>query len=282
MNSERNADPYVEGYFVGHTKPVIQVCFGPDGSSIATSSADSTVVLWDLKSAIRCLRFSEHAKRVNGISWSPKSNFMASCSQDGFVNIWKPKAHCISHEFLFHDKHLRSIDFHPTGPSILVRSAKFSPNGDENFLRIFDMKSSECVWSLTEEKGLGRQLTWNPNGNIVAVALSCCRVKVCDLVAQEPVQLYQCPVSPQKASVRSLNSNSVRANIAINDHLEQAFLSAVENNIELFAENEANQLAFDIFNNFKMYSTKQEHCLLLYSMRMLLLLRDGGTCGMNR
>uniref|UniRef100_A0A1B0AFF9 WD_REPEATS_REGION domain-containing protein n=1 Tax=Glossina pallidipes TaxID=7398 RepID=A0A1B0AFF9_GLOPL len=207
MNSDRNVDPYVGGYFVGHTRPVIQVRFSPDGSAIATNSADSTVVLWDLKSVVRCPRFSEHAKR------------------DGFVNIWEPKAHCICQEFLFHDKPLRSVDFHPTGPSMLVaasddksvklwqidqkkfitsfasrlvRSAKFSPNGqlivscgDENSLRIFDMKSGERVWCLTEEKGLGRQLAWHPNGNIVAVALSCCRVKVFDRIPQELVQLYQ-------------------------------------------------------------------------------------------
>uniref|UniRef100_A0A1B0FA97 Uncharacterized protein n=1 Tax=Glossina morsitans morsitans TaxID=37546 RepID=A0A1B0FA97_GLOMM len=158
MNSERNVDPYVEGYYVGHTQSVTQVRFGPDGSAIATNSADSTVVLWDLKSAIHCLRFSGHAKRVNGISWSPKSNFIASCSQDGFVNIWEPKAHCICQEFLFHDKPLHSVDLHLTGPSMRVR---LMSDRSERF------------------------------GATVAVALSCCRVNVFDLVAQELVQLYQ-------------------------------------------------------------------------------------------
>uniref|UniRef100_A0A1B0G525 Uncharacterized protein n=1 Tax=Glossina morsitans morsitans TaxID=37546 RepID=A0A1B0G525_GLOMM len=232
MNSERNADPYLEGYFLGHTKPVTQVRFSPDGSTIATSSADCTVVLWDLKQPIRRLCFSEHANCVNGISWSPNTNFIASCSQDGIVKVWEPKEHCICQQFLLSDKPLRSIDVHPIDPVTmvtasddksvklwqmdqkkviasfathggLVRSAKFSPNGqlvascgDDKSLRIFDTKSGECVWCLTEETGMGRQLAWHPSGNIVAVALSCCHVKVFDLVAQELVQYYQVHSEP--------------------------------------------------------------------------------------
>uniref|UniRef100_A0A1B0AAG5 Anaphase-promoting complex subunit 4 WD40 domain-containing protein n=1 Tax=Glossina pallidipes TaxID=7398 RepID=A0A1B0AAG5_GLOPL len=50
-----------------------------------------------------------------------------------------------------------------------------------------------------EEKGLGRQLAWHPNGDIVAVALSGCCVKVFDLVAQELVQLYQLYSEPESS-----------------------------------------------------------------------------------
>uniref|UniRef100_A0A1B0AWE4 Uncharacterized protein n=1 Tax=Glossina palpalis gambiensis TaxID=67801 RepID=A0A1B0AWE4_9MUSC len=83
MNSERNADPYLEG------------------------------------ERIRCLCFSEHAKSVNGISWSPKSNSIASCSQDGS----EPRAHCICQEFLFHDKPLRSVGFHLIDTDMLVAAS---------------------------------------------------------------------------------------------------------------------------------------------------------------
>uniref|UniRef100_A0A1A9ZBL8 WD_REPEATS_REGION domain-containing protein n=1 Tax=Glossina pallidipes TaxID=7398 RepID=A0A1A9ZBL8_GLOPL len=232
MDFERNADPYLEGYFLGHTKPVTQVRFSPDGSTIATSSADSTVMLWNLTQPTRCLCFSEHANCVNGISWSPNTNLIASCSQDGIVNVWEPKEYCICQPLLLNDKPLRSVDFHPIDPVTMVmasddksvklwridqkkiitsfathggfvRSAKFSPNGqlvascgDDKSLRIFDMKSGECVWCRTEERGMGRQLAWHPSGNIVAVALSCCHVKVFDLVAQEIVQYYRVHSAP--------------------------------------------------------------------------------------
>uniref|UniRef100_A0A1A9VKW4 WD_REPEATS_REGION domain-containing protein n=1 Tax=Glossina austeni TaxID=7395 RepID=A0A1A9VKW4_GLOAU len=198
MNSERNVDPYVEGYLVGHNKPVTPVLFGQDGRAIATSSTDSTVVLWDLKSPIRRLRFSEHAKRVNGISWSAKSNFMASCSRHGVVNVLAKLAAASNDKSvklwqIGQKKFITSF----ASQRGLVHSAKFSPNGQlVASLRIFDMKSGERVWCLTEEKGLWRQPAWHPNGNTVALALTCRRVKVFDLVAQELVQLYQVHSEP--------------------------------------------------------------------------------------
>ncbi|XP_036320410.1 POC1 centriolar protein homolog [Rhagoletis pomonella] len=44
---------------------------------------------------------------------------------------------------------------------------------------------------------MGRQLAWHPDGNLVALALSCNRVKIFDIAEGELIQLYQVHSSPE-------------------------------------------------------------------------------------
>uniref|UniRef100_A0A1A9WBB6 Uncharacterized protein n=1 Tax=Glossina brevipalpis TaxID=37001 RepID=A0A1A9WBB6_9MUSC len=227
MNSAKFADPCLELHFQGHVEGITQIRFNSEGNKIASSSLDSTVIIWDLKETSRCLSYTAQLGRVYGLSWSPKSNLLASCSHNRKVKIWEPKSHGgITEEFLAHSKPVRSVDFHPAGTMIItasddkslklwrvpqrkfltsfnchtnwVRSAKFSPNGkfvascgDDKALRIFDINTGSCICCFTEELGMGRQLAWHPNGKVVAVALSCNRVKLFDLSSQELIQLYK-------------------------------------------------------------------------------------------
>ncbi|XP_017471264.1 PREDICTED: POC1 centriolar protein homolog [Rhagoletis zephyria] len=56
-----------------------------------------------------------------------------------------------------------------------VRAAKFSPNG-------------ECVRTFAVGRGMGRQLAWHPDGNLVALALSYNRVKIFGIAEGELIQ----------------------------------------------------------------------------------------------
>jgi WD40 repeat protein len=71
----------------GHSAQITKVSFSPDGTKIATSSADSTVRLWDRKGN-KLKIWREHTKGVKDVIFSPDSKFIASASADNTVKLW--------------------------------------------------------------------------------------------------------------------------------------------------------------------------------------------------
>src|SRR2546421_449508 len=71
----------------GHTDSVMTVAWSPDGSSIASGSADSTVRLWDVATGKQKYVYRGHSAGVNSLVWSPDSQRVASGASDKTVQI---------------------------------------------------------------------------------------------------------------------------------------------------------------------------------------------------
>ncbi|MBV9313652.1 MAG: hypothetical protein JO100_07815, partial [Pseudonocardia sp.] len=76
-------------FFTGHTDTVIGVAFAPDGHTLATTSADRTVRLWDLPSlegfhgdAVReaCLRAGGPLDKLTWNQYAPGSAYQDTCA----------------------------------------------------------------------------------------------------------------------------------------------------------------------------------------------------------
>ena len=59
---------------VGHTGPVAEAAFSPDGKFALTSSLDKTARLWDLQTGQEVRRFVGHTDSVFGVAFSPDGN----------------------------------------------------------------------------------------------------------------------------------------------------------------------------------------------------------------
>uniref|UniRef100_A0A1A9Z0I1 Uncharacterized protein n=1 Tax=Glossina pallidipes TaxID=7398 RepID=A0A1A9Z0I1_GLOPL len=212
MNPETLTDPCLKSHLQGHTECITQIRFKPKGDKIASSSLDTTVIVWNLKDTARCISHSAHGERVydlgtqstrryrricsspvRSVDFHPAGTMVVTGSDDKSVKVWR----------IPESKFLTSF----TGHKNWLRSAKFSPNGkfvascgDDKSLRIFDVNTRSCICTFTDELGVGRQLAWHPYRNIVAAALSCNRVKMFDLCSQELIQLYKV----HKASVNDV------------------------------------------------------------------------------
>ena len=65
----------------GHKDSVLCCCFSPDGKLLATSSADRSVMIWDVPSFRRKHRLENehsHTDAVTAISFSPDSTLLIS------------------------------------------------------------------------------------------------------------------------------------------------------------------------------------------------------------
>lgn len=117
---EVTAEPTLIRHFKGHKGRVTQLSFHPSANQIATSSLDSTVMLWNFNQAARCVKFTGHLGPVHSVSWSPKADLVASASKDRTVRVWVPKIRGATGEFLAHTAAVRTVDFNPDGRQVNI------------------------------------------------------------------------------------------------------------------------------------------------------------------
>ena len=64
------------------------MAFGPDGRTLATTSGDRTIKLFDLKTLKELRVFTGHDEQISGIAFSPDGKRLASASSDQTVRLW--------------------------------------------------------------------------------------------------------------------------------------------------------------------------------------------------
>src|SRR4029077_15927410 len=72
---------------VGHTAGLAWASFNPDGTRVATASADSTIRVWDTGTLEELAVLRWHREAVNAVSFSPDGNRILSASDDGPVKL---------------------------------------------------------------------------------------------------------------------------------------------------------------------------------------------------
>src|SRR5262245_49045558 len=72
----------------GHTSSVMSLAFSPDGKSLATSSRDKTIRLWNVQSGRLDRALAEHTADVYAVRFSPRGDVLASGSGDATVRLW--------------------------------------------------------------------------------------------------------------------------------------------------------------------------------------------------
>src|SRR5258708_4879721 len=84
-NSSRWAELYT---YRGHSASVNAVAWSPDGTRIASGSADFSVQLWDAANGGHALTYRGHADHVNTVAWSPDGKRIASGGDDDTAHGW--------------------------------------------------------------------------------------------------------------------------------------------------------------------------------------------------
>jgi WD40 repeat protein len=72
----------------GHTSLVTSAAFSPDGTRVATSSADNTARLWDSETGLLLGTLTGHTNRVYVANFSPDGKFLLTSSGDFTARIF--------------------------------------------------------------------------------------------------------------------------------------------------------------------------------------------------
>src|SRR5438093_456426 len=72
----------------GHNDDVVSVAFSRDGKTIASGSAEETIMLWDVATGKEKTTCKGHALYVSSVAFSPDGKTLASGSSDQMIKLW--------------------------------------------------------------------------------------------------------------------------------------------------------------------------------------------------
>ncbi|TWU08945.1 Serine/threonine-protein kinase pkn5 [Symmachiella macrocystis] len=141
--------------FSGHSNSVIKVAWSPDGSHLASASADNTLRLWEYETGLSRTTLVGHQDRVNAVAWHPNGKLLASGGEDTQVRFW-------------------TIDGRPgpilTGHTAGIRDVSWSRQGDmlasaskDGTIRIWDAQGKKKN-VINSKLQFMRSVAWSPDG----------------------------------------------------------------------------------------------------------------------
>ncbi|QYX30373.1 nSTAND1 domain-containing NTPase [Sphaerospermopsis torques-reginae] len=98
--------------FLGHGGKASEASFSPDGKTIVSASADSTIKLWHLQGILPS--FSG-----NSVSFSPDKNTIAVSNKQGIISLRKRDGSLVK-SFYAHEGEIIKVLFHPTGKNLIT------------------------------------------------------------------------------------------------------------------------------------------------------------------
>jgi len=150
----------------GHEGRVHCLAWSPDGTRIATCSADKTIRLWDLTRGTEVDKLVGHKDAVRSVAWSPDGKRLVSGSEDTLLKIWDVSSSSEPQTLKGHLGGVRSVAWSPDGKII----ASGTSGSWDDTVKIWDTSDGSEVHTLKGHKATVRAVAWSPDGEKLATA----------------------------------------------------------------------------------------------------------------
>ncbi len=198
------------GRHLHHAETITDIAFSPDGATIASSSMDATVMVWDAISGTQLVGPMQHTNTVNSVRYNRDGTLLATSSADKSARIWSvqngkelariPHSKQVSFA-TFHpsksilasvsDATVQLWDFSSDLPRFLIRrhvsGASNTPESPYSFFRLsptgsivatatygqvalWDVSSGHLIGQQAIQNGIVNDIAFSPDETQVAIA----------------------------------------------------------------------------------------------------------------
>ena len=151
----------LKAIFVGHTDYVWSVAFSPDDQTLASSSWDGTLRLWNPNTAQHKILLIGHTDSVVSVAFSPDGGTVASASWDTTIRLWNPNTGQLKGTLTDHRGGVASVTFSPDGRIL-------ASGGDYETLLLWDTTTWQIERTLTGHTDVVDVVAISPDGGVLA------------------------------------------------------------------------------------------------------------------
>jgi WD40 repeat protein len=169
------------------------VALNPDGSKLATATADGLIRIWDTRSGKTLDTLKGHTDVAAAVAISPAGELLASGGHDHNVRLWDLQEHGKRRLLAGHEGAVTSIAFSPDG-------RRLATGGVDGVVILWEVQSARRLRTLTSHKSWVNGVAFSADGASLASASSDGTVKIWDALSGDLKRTF--PAS--KAEVRSV------------------------------------------------------------------------------
>lgn len=143
--------------FTGHYERIASIAFSPDGTFLASGSADNTIKLWDVQTGDLIHTFSGHADEVRSVAFRADGRYVVSGSKDKTVKIWDVDTGKAVRTFPGHTDEVTSAAFRPDGWYVVSGSW-------DGTITIWDVRTGKAIRTFSGHTGGIFSVAFSPDG----------------------------------------------------------------------------------------------------------------------
>ena len=164
----------------GHADEVFSVSFSPDGTTLASGSADGTIKLWDVVKRQNIATLEGHTSWINSLAFSPDGKTLASGSLDGTVKLWD-MATKTNIAILEEHSPVQSVSFSPDGKTLA--------SGSGYSLNLWDVSTGTNIATLDDRSS--QSVSFSPDGKTLASSSWDKTVKLWDVMTRTNIAILE-------------------------------------------------------------------------------------------
>jgi len=166
----------------GHERGVASLAFSPDGSTLASSSWDLTIRLWDARTGAPRREFAT-TEAVARLVFAPDGKTLAAGGEDRILTLWDVEgASELARAEGFRGP-IRAIAFSPDGRAVATGGGRDGRKDGFGEVKVFDARSLEERADLAGHAASVRSLAFSPDGSDLAAGGVDATVRLWDLAS---------------------------------------------------------------------------------------------------
>jgi WD40 repeat protein len=159
----------------GHSKRVAAVVISPDGQTLASGSADSTIKIWNRSTGKELRTLTGHSNPVNAVAVSPDGQTLVSGGEDATIKIWNLGTGQVLHTLKGDRDFVRSVAISPDGQNLATGSAQ-----DSN-IKIWNLRTGELLRTLKGHSNYVNAVAFSADSQTIASGSTDKTIKIWNL-----------------------------------------------------------------------------------------------------